>query len=46
MIETLRGLLTGTPIGDSAWLAVLWWGSILVVAFVASTAVFRRRTTR
>ena len=46
VIETLRGLLTGTPIGDSGWLAVLWWAPILVVAFVASTAVFRRRTAR
>ena len=43
VIETLRGLLMGTPIGSSAWLAVAWCLGILVVAVTASAFLFRRR---
>lgn len=44
--DTLRGLLLGTPIGSSAWLAVAWCGGLLVVSYVAAAALFRRRTAR
>ena len=44
IIEAVRGLLTGTPIGNSWWLAVLWFGGITLVAYVAATAIFSRRT--
>lgn len=44
VIETMRGLLMGTPIGDSALLAVLWCAGIAVVGYVAAGALFRRRT--
>ncbi|SFI77820.1 ABC-2 type transport system permease protein [Paenibacillus sp. UNC496MF] len=43
VIETIRGLLTGTPIGDSAWLAAVWCLGILLVAIVWSIAAFRRK---
>ncbi|WP_291408759.1 ABC transporter permease [Actinophytocola sp.] len=43
VIESMRGLLLGTPIGDSAWLAAAWCGGILVVAVAASGFLFRRR---
>lgn len=46
IIETVRGLLTGTPIGSSGWLAVVWSLAILVVAFTLATAFYRRRTSR
>jgi ABC-2 type transport system permease protein len=46
LIETIRGLLTGTPIGSSAWQAVAWFGAITVVAFAGAAALFRRRTAR
>jgi ABC-2 type transport system permease protein len=42
MIEAIRGLLLGTPIGNNAWLAVTWFGAILVVAYVAATRLFAR----
>ncbi|HVL22810.1 MAG TPA: ABC transporter permease [Thermomicrobiales bacterium] len=42
MIEALRGLLLGTPIGNNAWLAIAWFGGILVVAFLAATMLFNR----
>jgi ABC-2 type transport system permease protein len=46
VIETLRGLLVGTPIGSSAWLVLAWFGSILVLSYVAARYLFVRRTTR
>ena len=42
MIEALRGLLLGTAIGNSAWIAVAWFGSILVIAFLIATRLFQR----
>ncbi|MFI5502353.1 ABC transporter permease [Nocardia asteroides] len=44
VIETLRGLLMGTPIGNSALLAVLWCAGIALVGYVCAGALFRRRT--
>jgi ABC-2 type transport system permease protein len=44
VIETLRGLLLGTPVGSSAWTALAWCGGILAVSIAASGVLFRRRT--
>jgi ABC-2 type transport system permease protein len=46
VIETLRGLLIGTPIGHDAWLVLAWWGGLLVVSVVAASALFRRQAGR
>jgi len=46
VIETVRGLLLGTPIGNSAWLAIAWFGGILVASYVLATYLFKRRTAR
>lgn len=43
LIETLRGLLIGTPIGENSWLAIAWFGILLIVSFTASMIIFRRR---
>jgi ABC-2 type transport system permease protein len=43
VIETVRGLLTGTPVGDRGWVALAWTVGILVVAFAGSTWLYRRR---
>jgi ABC-2 type transport system permease protein len=42
--ETIRGLLLGTPVGTSPWLALGWCGGILAFAVAASGWLFRRRT--
>jgi ABC-2 type transport system permease protein len=44
VIETLRGLLVGTPIGNSAVLALVWWGAIAAVSYIAALVLYRRRT--
>jgi ABC-2 type transport system permease protein len=46
VIETLRGLMIGTPVVGSAWTAVAWFGVILVVAYASATYLFNRRTAR
>jgi ABC-2 type transport system permease protein len=45
VIETLRGLWMGTPIGDQAFWAVVWCVGILVVSAVAASVLFTRRTS-
>ncbi len=45
IIETARGLLLATPVGDNAWLAVAWCAGILLVAVPTASALFRNRTS-
>jgi ABC-2 type transport system permease protein len=45
VIETLRGLLLGTPVGNSPWLALAWCAAILVASIALAGVLFRRRTT-
>jgi ABC-2 type transport system permease protein len=42
MIETLRGLLLGTPIGNSGILAVGWSLAILVVGYLWAAKLYNR----
>lgn len=42
VIDTVRGLLTGTPIGNGAWLACVWCAGLAVVGYVWALALFRR----
>ena len=44
VVETLRGLLLGQPVGNSPWLALAWCGGILFAAVALSGVLFRRRT--
>jgi ABC-2 type transport system permease protein len=44
VIETLRGLLLGLPVGASPWKAVAWCLGILVASVAVSGPLFRRRT--
>ncbi len=43
VIETVRGLLTGTPIGDQGWIAPAWSVGLLLASFLLATALYRRR---
>lgn len=45
VIETVRGLLMGTPVGDTAWIAVAWCVAIAVAAALGSAVLFRRRAS-
>jgi ABC-2 type transport system permease protein len=45
LIETMRSLLLGTPLGNNGWLAVAWFGSILVAGVTASVMLFNRKSS-
>ena len=45
VIETLRGMLLGQPVGSSVWQAVAWCGGILAVSVALAGVLFRRRTS-
>jgi len=44
VIDTVRGLLSGTAIGPSAWNAVVWSVAIIVASVALAVLLFRRRT--
>jgi ABC-2 type transport system permease protein len=46
LIETIRGLLMGTPIGNSAVIAVGWSAGITVGGYLWSKRLFNRESTR
>ncbi len=46
LIETIRGLLMGTPIGNNGPLAVGWCGIITVGGYLWSKKLFNRESTR
>lgn len=46
VIETVRGLLTGTPVGGSGWQAVAWCTGLLAVTTTFAAWAYRRRTAR
>ncbi|MET1018903.1 MAG: ABC transporter permease, partial [Microterricola sp.] len=46
IIETIRGLLLGTPMGDSAWWALGWCALILAIAITWGALLFGRKTSR
>ena len=46
IIETVRGLLVGTAIGDSAFLAVAWCAAITLVGHLWSRRLYNRDPVR
>jgi len=46
VIETLRGLMIGTPVAAEATIALTWFGAILVLAYVVAGLLFKRRGER
>lgn len=44
--ETLRGLLTGTPVGNNAIVAVAWCAAIAVLGYLWAVRLFERRQPR
>ncbi|MEU6660617.1 ABC transporter permease [Streptomyces sp. NPDC046821] len=46
MTETLRGLLTGSPIGNDGWISLAWCAVIALVGYVWSRSLFNSSTKR
>jgi len=45
-METVRGLLLGTPIGNSGWLAVGWCVLLAALGYAWSKSLFARERIR
>ena len=45
IIEAVRALVLGTPIGDHGWLAAAWCIAILIVAVPLASWLFRKKTS-
>lgn len=46
VIDSVRSLLVGTPMGDSLWLSIVWCVGIIVVSIPITIRLFRRRTAQ
>jgi ABC-2 type transport system permease protein len=46
IVEAVRALILGTPIGNHGWLAVAWCVGLLVVSMPIASWLFRRKTAR
>jgi len=46
VIDTLRGLLLGTPIGNSAILAVAWCAGLTLLGYLWARAIYNRNSVR
>jgi ABC-2 type transport system permease protein len=46
VINTVRGLLLGTPIGNSAVLAVAWCAGLTLIGYLWARAVYNRNSAR
>lgn len=43
IVDTLRSLFAGQPVGSDIWVALGWLVGILVLAYAWATAIYRRR---
>lgn len=46
VIEAVRALVVGTPLGNHGWLAVIWSAGILVISMPVAAYLFRRHTSK
>ncbi len=43
IVNSIRALFAGQPVGSDLWVALAWMVGILVVAYVVSMAIYRRK---
>jgi ABC-2 type transport system permease protein len=43
IVNAIRDLLTQRPVGSDIWIALAWCAGVLVVAYLVSMAIYRRR---
>ena len=44
IVNTIRSLLAGQPVGTNIWVALAWCVGILVAAYLVATAISRSKT--
>jgi ABC-2 type transport system permease protein len=45
IVNAIRDLFVGQPVGTGIWTALAWCLGILVMAYVVATVVYRRRVS-
>lgn len=45
IIEAIRALMLGWPVGDHLWIAVVWCVGIMIVSMIVASWLFRRKTS-
>ena len=43
IVDTIRALFTGQPVGSDIWVALAWLVGILIVAYVIAQLIYRRK---
>lgn len=43
IVDSLRALFSGQPVGGQLWVALAWCVGILIVTWAAAVVLFRRR---
>ncbi|VXB42657.1 Transport permease protein [Microbacterium sp. 8M] len=43
IVNTIRALFAGTPVGSSIWIALAWMVGILVVAYAGAIVIYRKK---
>jgi ABC-2 type transport system permease protein len=46
IVDAIRDLLARRPVGTDIWIALAWCVGILIVAYIVSTALYRRRISQ
>jgi ABC-2 type transport system permease protein len=45
IVDTVRALFTGQPVGSGIWIALAWLVGMLVVAYALAVTIYRRKVT-
>jgi len=43
IVDTMRALFAGEPVGSDIWVAMAWLVGILVVGYVISMSIYRKK---
>ncbi len=43
IVESIRALLSGQPVGNDIWVALAWCGGIMLVAYIFAMRVYKKR---
>ncbi|TAM69276.1 MAG: ABC transporter permease [Microbacteriaceae bacterium] len=43
IVDSIRDLFTGQPVGGDIWIALAWCAGLLIVAYIAAMIIYRRK---
>ncbi|WP_018785611.1 hypothetical protein [Micromonospora sp. CNB394] len=45
ILNTLRAIFAQQPVGHDVWFALAWYAGLLLAAYAAATAIYRRKVS-